>query len=366
MSIKSNQRLVIKVGSALIAPENNGCSSHHLLSIAQFILRCRKQGKQVILVSSGSVAAGRQWIDIKSPSIALKKAMAAAGQTNMMAVWDKLFDFPTAQILLTHADLCNKERYASIKETIESLLGHGVLPIVNENDTVTSEELKVGDNDNLAAMVAASTGADGLILCTDVDGLFDKNPQQHADAKLIKTIDVIDESIYQMAGGATSSMGTGGMQTKIEAAEKAVAHGIDTYVVNGFNHQTFSALLQDENPGSHFVSCKTPMSPEQHWMTHTVRERGEVVIEDQHAAISQHDDVITSASILSVKGEFAVGDTILIRTDDGSQVAKATSNYSSCLLNYLTQQANTSENVASQPQNNSIISPINLAVLQRT
>jgi glutamate 5-kinase len=367
MSLIKSKRLVIKVGSALTAPGNNGCSSKHLTSIADFIQTCRHQGKQVVLVSSGSVAAGRQWFTNKVPSKALKKAMAAAGQTDMMSIWDKLLDMPLAQILLTHADLCNRERYISIKETIESLLNQGLLPIINENDTVTSDELKVGDNDNLAAMAAAAVDADTMIMCTDVDGFYDKNPNCHSDAKLLHQISKITTSTYAMASGSISSSGTGGMLTKIEAAEKATAHGIDTYIVNGFDLCSLKRLAKGENPGTHFLPNDKPLTPSIHWMTHTVRECGEVIIDDKKSNFMRSDEVLTSENILEVKGQFSVGDTILISTDDGKKVVKAKTNYSSCLLNYIAQQQD-EENSEEQffSQNNSIISKEHLAVLENS
>ncbi|GHE76736.1 glutamate 5-kinase [Thalassotalea profundi] len=365
MNLKTHKRIVIKIGSALIAPGNKGCSTKYLRNIAYFIQRCRQQGQQVILVSSGSVAAGRQWFNSeKSPSKAMKKAMAATGQNDMMATWSKLLDMPLAQILLTHADLCNRERYVSIKETIEELLAHDVLPVINENDTVTSEELKVGDNDNLAAMAAASIDADMLIMCTDVDGLFDKNPHSHADAKLLEKVSDITPAIYAMAGGAVSSMGTGGMQTKIEAAEKSTAHGIDTLIINGFKVESFNQLLAGNNPGTHFLSNPEPMSPAVHWRTHTVRERGEVIIDDEEYAFTGDEEILTSDNILEVKGEFSVGDTILVTTEDGTKIAKAKTNFSSCLLNYIAQEQDDKwSNKQVLPQNNSIISKENIAVL---
>ena len=161
MTDSPRKRIVVKVGSALIAPHKQGCSSHYLLGIAQFITYCRVQGIQVVLVSSGSVAAGWHHFEGQAqPSVTVKKAMAAAGQADMMATWNKLFDFPTAQLLLTHGDLRNRERYISIRDTIFSLLEHGLMPIINENDAVTADKLKVGDNDNLSAMVAAAADAD--------------------------------------------------------------------------------------------------------------------------------------------------------------------------------------------------------------
>jgi len=367
MSISNKKRVVIKVGSSLIAPQNNGCSSHNLLAIAQFIIKCRSQGKQVVLVSSGSVAAGRKWFDTQTMTVALKRAMAAAGQSDMMEVWDKLFDFPTAQLLLTNDDIRNKERFDSIRDTIEALLEHHVLPIVNENDTVTSDDRKVGDNDNLAAMVASSVDADAFIMLTDVDGLYDKNPQQHADARKLTSIEHINDDIYAMAGGATSAQGTGGMRTKIEAAEKATSHGIDTYIVDGFDPKSFEQLTSGFNPGSHFLAHAKPMADGLHWMTHSVRECGEVVLSEPLCESDDYQDGVTSARIVSVKGEFSVGDTILLRDDEGNKIAKAKVNYSSCLLNYLADDDIRSRlDKDSSLLHNSIISDEHLAVLENS
>jgi glutamate 5-kinase len=370
MSIIDKKRIVIKVGSSLIAPTDKGCSSHNLLAIAQFIIKCRQRGQQVVLVSSGSVAAGRKWFQKAEMSVTLKKAMSAAGQTAMMEVWDKLVDFPTAQMLLTNADLCNRERYLSIRDTIEACLEHGVLPIVNENDTVTSDHLKVGDNDNLSAMVATSVGADALIMCTDVDGLFNANPNKDPNAQLIKQVTKIDEDIYKMAGGAISGVGTGGMQTKIEAAEKATSHGIDTYIINGFNSKNFEILNEGGSPGTQFTAFDAPLPSAVHWMTHTVRECGEVIVDEQDFDSEEmHDSSsassITGSSIIEVKGEFSVGDTILLRNDQGKRIAKAKANYSSCLLNYLADEDIRDKlDDDSDLLTNSIISDEHMAVLE--
>jgi glutamate 5-kinase len=356
---------VLKVGSALIAPHNNGCSSHNLLAIAQFIVKCRSRGQQIVLVSSGSVAAGRKWFANDNASVALKRAMAATGQTDMMKLWDRLFDFPTAQLLLTNDDLRNKERFDSIRDTIEALLEHNVLPIVNENDTVTSDDRKVGDNDNLASMVASSIDADALVMFTDVDGLYDKNPQQHADAKKLSKVTSINNEIFAMAGGATSAQGTGGMFTKIEAAQKATSHGIDAYVVDGFDPKSFELLAAGENPGTHFLAHNKPMSDGLHYMTHTSTERGEVTISEPVNEEDKYQERLTSNRIMSVKGEFAVGDTILIRDDDGNKIAKATANYSSCLLNYLADKDIRGKlDKNSSLLHNSIISNKHVAVLE--
>lgn len=361
------KRVVIKVGSALIAPHQNGCSSHYLLSIAQFIVRCRANGVQVVLVSSGSVAAGSNLFpDSLEMNIAIKKAMAAAGQTEMIATWDKLFDFPTAQILLTHGDLRDRERYVSIKETIFTLLEHGVLPIINENDTVTTDNLKVGDNDNLSAMVAAAADADCLIICSDVDGLYDKNPNEHDDAVLLPEVTTIDSKIFAMGGDATSAVGTGGMKTKIEAAVKATSHGIDTFIVNGFKASSFNSLLEGKNPGTHFIPYAKPMQEHEHWMTHTSKEQGELVVEnDFDTSLALESAQFTSDEIVAVNGEFSVGDTILVRKGDGTRLAKAKSNYSSCLLNFIAEQSDRKFAGEFQSKTGPIISEKNIAVLHK-
>lgn len=334
------KRIVIKVGSALIAPHRNGCSSQYLLSIANFIVRCRKNGVQVVLVSSGSVAAGAHLFEQnEQPNLAIKKAMAAAGQSEMMATWDRLFDFNSAQVLLTHADLRNRDRFESVRETIDTLLANDILPVVNENDTVTTDRLKVGDNDNLSAMVAAAANADALVICSDINGLFDSNPQLNPDAQLITDVKEINEDIYAMAGGATSSVGTGGMKTKIQAAEKAVAHGVTTFIVNGFEERSFNMLLEGKNPGTQFHPSQTPLQEQLHWMRHTTRALGEIVVEDEcEIEVDEAGDLITTNDLVDVVGEFSAGDVVLLRRDSGEKLAKVRTNYSSCLLNFVASQ----------------------------
>ncbi|MCL1091843.1 glutamate 5-kinase [Shewanella profunda] len=360
------KRIVVKVGSALIAPNKQGCSSHYLLGIAQFITYCRAQGIQVVLVSSGSVAAGWHHFNVEAnPSVTVKKAMAAAGQADMMATWNKLFDFPTAQLLLTHGDLRNRDRYISIKDTIFSLLEHGLLPIINENDAVTADKLKVGDNDNLSAMVAAAADADTLIICSDVNGLYTQNPHEHPDAQLIKRVTEINAEIYAMAGETSSAVGTGGMRTKIQAAKKAISHGIETFIINGFDADSFNQLLKGQNPGTLFTPDEKPMQDHLHWMTHTSQAQGEVIVEnDFNIALDIHSQQLTSDDVVEVKGDFSVGDTILVRKDDGTKLAKAKSNYSSCLLNFITEQEDRQFASEFQQKTGPIISEKNIAILE--
>ncbi|WP_435805245.1 glutamate 5-kinase [Shewanella psychromarinicola] len=367
MSTSHWKRIVVKVGSALIAPNQQGCSSRYLLGIAQFIATCRAQGCQVVLVSSGSVAAGRHlFSDLAEPTVSLKKAMAAAGQADMMATWDKLFDFPSAQLLLTHGDLRDRDRYISIKNTIATLLEHGLLPIINENDAATTAKLRVGDNDNLSAMVAAAADADALIICSDVKGLYTKNPNLHDDATLIKQVSEINADIYAMAGGATSSVGTGGMFTKIEAAEKAISHGIETMIVDGFDADTFNQLLKGQNPGTLFDPYDVPMKDLLHWMTHTSQILGELIVgNDFSADLQKHDTQLTSDDVVAVRGNFSVGDTVLVRKGDGTKLAKAKSNYSSCLLHFIADKEDREFANNAQQKTGPLISDKNIAILEQ-
>jgi glutamate 5-kinase len=334
------QRIVVKVGSALIAPNREGCSTHFLLSIANFIVRCRMRGIEVILVSSGSVAAGsHQFKHTSQASMTLKKAMAATGQSDMMATWDRLFDFPTAQLLLTHADLKDRARFISIRDTINELLLNHILPVINENDAVTTDKLKVGDNDNLSALVASAANADALIICSDINGLYNKNPSTNSDATLISDVHHIDDAVYAMAGGAVSEVGTGGMKTKLQAAEKAVSHGIDTFIVNGFSEHSFNQLLAGKNPGTHFHPYQKPMQDHAHWMRHAAREQGEIVVKDRVNVINnaiQKD--LSPEDLMAVVGEFDAGDTVMLRRQNGAKLAKVKTNYSSCLLRYVVKQ----------------------------
>ncbi len=326
------KRIVIKVGSALVSPDGKGCSGKYLLSIARFINACHEQGKEVILVSSGSVAAGRGLIAHGSanPSIASKQAMAAVGQMQMMANWQRFFDFPCSQLLITHGDLKDRPRYLNIKNTLRVLLENRVLPIINENDTVATQELKVGDNDNLAALVAMVSDADCLYILSDVNGVYNKDPNRYDDATLLPQIETIDASVYAMAGGTSNKIATGGMKTKIQAAEKACEHGIQTYILNGRNSEVFSALLQGHNPGTCFVAKQLPMKAKKHWLKHTLKSHGVVVIDAGAVnALKTKGASLLASGIVGVDGQFAKGESVSIVHGESQEVlAKGICQYS--------------------------------------
>ncbi len=338
MKMPSWQRAVLKVGSALIAPDDTGTSSKYLLAIARFIIECRERGQEIVLVSSGSAAAGRKHIcyDSEIIPVTVKKAMAAVGQSDMMANWSRFFDFPCAQVLMTHGDLSDRARYVSVRNTLRTLLEHDVLPIVNENDALATDEMKVGDNDNLAAMVATLVDADALIICSDIDALYDADPRVKPDAKKIPIVDEITEEIFALAGGTTNKIATGGMRTKIEAAEKATSHGIDTYIVNGRKGATFEHMLRGDNPGTLFKRQQDPMSNKKHWLRHTLISQGELVVDEATAATITTGSALTTMGIIDIQGDFNRGDAVVIRNGDNAEaVAKGICQYSSHELLHL-------------------------------
>ncbi|TQV86487.1 glutamate 5-kinase [Aliikangiella coralliicola] len=250
------RRVVIKVGSALVAPEGKGCSTKYLLALADFIHHCHNQNKQVVIVSSGSVAAGAGLTnhDLSEPlSIPQKQALAAIGQSHVMQHWQKLFDDTCAQILLTRSDLEGDKRVVNARNTLETLFKMDAIPIINENDSVVVDELVVGDNDNLAARVAVMCDADLLLICSDVNGLYDKNPKQFDDAKLLATVDTIDERILGFADVTNNPIATGGMHTKLQAAQLATGAGIDTIIINGREAKSFERLKNETISGTLFI-----------------------------------------------------------------------------------------------------------------
>lgn len=324
------QRAVIKVGSALVAPQGDRCSAQYLLPLARFISASRELGKEVILVSSGSVAAGRTAVPVNhTPSIAEKQAMAAIGQTQMMANWARFFDFPCAQVLLTAEDLADRKRFVNVQNTLRELLKHGALPVVNENDTVATAELKVGDNDNLGAYTALVAQADTLIMCSDIDGLFTADPRKQPDAELIPQVDQITDDIRALAGGAGTSVGTGGMRTKLEAAEKCMQSGIQTLIVNGRKGEIFDTLLAGKCPGTLFLPNQTAKSARSHWLQHSLKTKGVVQVDSGAVkALLGGKASLLPTGITRIEGHFDAGDAISI-VDDNAEIGRGLSQYSS-------------------------------------
>ena len=330
MNLPAWKRAVIKVGSNLIAPEGERLSTRYLLGIAGLIADARAGGREVVLVSSGAVAAGRALLGKEDGrSIPAKQALAALGQPRMLEYWSRLFDFPCAQVLLGYDDLQNRRRFVNAKNTLRELLHRAALPIVNENDSVAVDELRVGDNDNLAAHVAVLIEADLLLILSDVDGLFAADPRREPGARLLDRVASIDAGVLALAGGAGSRMGTGGMHTKLQAAQKATARGIVTVIANGRSAGALEALARGENPGTLFEACGSVLSAKDHWMRHALDNQGTVTVDEGAArALRERGASLLAAGVLSTARTFRAGDAIeIIESGASTAFAKGISQY---------------------------------------
>lgn len=334
-------RAVLKVGSSLLAANDGGLSTRHVLGLAQFISSSHAAGREVILVSSGAVAAGRMLLadhdDDADPGNAARQAMAALGQTQTIALWQRLFDRPLAQVLLTHDDMRNRRRYLNARGTLQELLKYGILPVVNENDTVAVDELTLGDNDNLAAIVAGLIDADVLIIATDINGLYDANPNTDPNARPIQEVVQMTPEIMAAAGGSDSSVGTGGMRTKLEAALKAAQAGIDTFLVNGRDSDALRLLPRDRLRGTRLRSTHDKLQARKYWLTHAPASAGCIKV-DGGAADALIDDgaSLLPRGVVGANGHFQRGDVVAIKsTESGHSIARGITQYSADELNQI-------------------------------
>ncbi|MDG2526454.1 glutamate 5-kinase [Stenotrophomonas sp. HITSZ_GD] len=313
------RRAVLKVGSSLLAADGGGLSPRYALGLAQFVSTHVGAGREVVIVSSGAVAAGRAILPRvaeQGAAMAARQALAALGQAQLIALWQRFFERPVAQVLLTHDDLRNRRRYLNARATLNELLRLGALPVVNENDTVSVDELKLGDNDNLAAIVAALVDADALFIATDIDGLYSADPRQNPNAAPINEVAELDAGVLAMAGGSgASGMGTGGMRTKLEAAAKAGAAGIETYLFNGRSGEVLRALGHDRLRGTRLHPARTRIAARKYWLRHAPVEPGAILVDAGAArALAEKGASLLPGGVTAAEGEFRRGDMVEIRT----------------------------------------------------
>lgn len=334
------RRAVLKVGSSLLAGDGGGLSPKHVLGLAQFVASSHAEGREIVLVSSGAVTAGRMLLDSRAgsdASQAASQAMAALGQTQTIALWQRLFDQPLAQVLLTHDDMRDRRRYLNARATLQELLQQGVLPVVNENDTVAVDELTLGDNDNLAAIVAALVGADLLLIATDIDGLYSANPKENPDAEPIDEVVELTPGILAAAGAAGSAHGTGGMRTKLEAARKAAAAGIDTILFNGRDADVARLLSHGRFRGTRLRSTQTKLQERQYWLRHMPAVPGCIRI-DAGAVRALGDDgaSLSPRGVVGAEGEFQRGDMVeIVNADDSLCIARGIAQYGAVEINVI-------------------------------
>ena len=306
------RRAVLKVGSSLLRGADGDLSVAHARGLAAFVAASRAQGREVVLVSSGAVAAGRARIgaDARGGELVLRQALAALGQTRMVSLWQQLLDEPVAQVLLSHDDLRNRRRYLNARNALLELLRLRAVPVVNENDTVAVEELKLGDNDNLAAMVASLVDADLLLIASDVAGLYSAHPQHDPAAVAIGMVDAITPAVFAMAGGAGSAVGTGGMRTKLEAAAKAASAGIATVLFSGVDADTVGLLAQGRFRGTRFAAAGSRLAARKVWLAQAPASGARLRIDDGAARALGGGASLLPGGIVAVDGEFARGDIV--------------------------------------------------------
>ena len=325
------RRCVVKVGSSLIYPDGEGPDMDTLRGIAEDIAALRKAGTAVVLVSSGAVAAGRSLMGSKKRPKRLeeKQALAALGQPHLMRAWSETFakiNLRVAQGLLTLDDTENRRRWVNARNTFNRLIRYGAIPIVNEHDTVATDEIRYGDNDRLAARVAQLVSADSLLLLSDIDGMYTANPADDPDARRMQVIEEITPEIYAMAGGPGSSVGTGGMKSKVDAARIATAAGCAVAIAPGKPEHPVTALRTGGNC-TWFLPHVKPETARRQWIAHAIRDDGAIVIDDGAETALKEGKSLLPVGITDVHGDFDKGDTVRIENEEGAVLARGLVGY---------------------------------------
>jgi len=328
------QRAIVKIGSSLLTDADTGIRMSMVEHAAEQVVALQKAGVQVCIVSSGAVAIGRVhlgWLG-KNLSVHEKQAAAAVGQSWLMKSYGKAFakyDVQVAQMLLTKDDLRHRRRYLNASNTSETLFSAGVVPIVNENDTVVVEEIKFGDNDNLGALVAMMVNADLFVMVTDVDGLYNANPNKHQDAKRCSVVHSLNDDVMAMAGDSTSEFGTGGMLSKLTAAEIATRGGVVAAIVNGQQKGVLTDLFSAKDVGTLFLCGEDRHSRHQHWIADILNVAGQLHIDAGAAqAIMHHCASLLPVGMIDVQGDFDKGECVEVVTDS-VVIARGLCNYNS-------------------------------------
>ena len=338
-ALKKAKRIVVKVGTSTITYANGKRNFSQIDRLARELSDLQNQGKEMILVSSGAVAVGvdRLGLPAKPSTIPGKQACAAVGQGVLMHTYEKLFaDYGqiVAQVLITRTEAIDRHRYTNCRNTFMTLLQQGVIPIVNENDVVALDELKIGDNDNMSALVAGIVDADLVIILSDIDGLYTANPATHPDATLVHTVQEITPEVEASAGGVGSSRGTGGMATKIQAAKAATNSGIQLVIASGTEKNAIPRILQGEEIGTLFVSRENRLQFRKRWLAFGAKIQGSIVVDDGCArAIRKAGGCsILPAGIYQVVGDFQTGSTVSVIDKEGHELARGLVHYTASEL----------------------------------
>lgn len=333
--LKKAKRIVIKIGSRVLTCSDNGLDMSRINALSGEVAKALKAGYQIIIVSSGAVAAGRKELGLvdKPKTIPQKQAAAAVGQSRLMHAYEEAFavhNITVAQILLTHDDLSDRQRFLNARATLDTLLDYGVTPIINENDTVAVDEIKFGDNDNLSALVTSLTEAHLLLILSDIEGFYSADPRTNPDAKLIPMVKSITREVETAAGGSRSAVGTGGMATKIAAAKKVGKSGVPTIMANGATAEIITNALAGAEIGTFFLPAGESLNRRKHWIAYTLRPVGKITIDTGACEVlAQHGRSLLPSGIINVEGNFQRGSSVKVCGPDGNEFARGITDYSS-------------------------------------
>jgi len=332
------RRIVVKIGSGVLADAEEGLRVPFIRALAAQVAQAwEERGTAFVVVTSGAIAAGRKKMGMgeKPRTVALKQAAAAVGQTSLMYAYERAFERrgrKVGQLLLTHEDFESRERYNNARSTIETLLARGIVPIINENDTVATEEIRLGDNDHLAALVTQMIGADLLILLTDSDGVFTRDPHRDKDARLIALIGTIDEELLRTVGGQrTQSLGTGGMRSKLLSARVVSESGTPVVIGSGLSHRSITDILAGKEVGTLVLPVdRGKRNSRKMWIAYARHPHGTIVVDDGAARVLREEGKsLLPAGILSVQGKFRRGDAVSISDPRGQEFARGISAWTS-------------------------------------
>jgi glutamate 5-kinase len=328
------RRIVIKVGSSILASVEKGLHYETFSHLTREISELKRQGYEIVLVSSGAIAAGMEKLGYKTrpQSITQKQATAAVGQSRLIHVYENYFSRyqqMVAQVLLTRDDLSHRRRFLNARNTLLTLLELGIIPIINENDTVAVDEIKVGDNDNLSALITNLIEADLLIILTDIEGICDKDPRSYPDAKCISLIEDIDADMEGVMGETKNQMSVGGMASKIQAARKASRFGIPTVVACGTKKEVLRQILKGKEIGTIILPRRRTLSSRKHWIAFNLKPKGDLLVDDgAKKAIVQKGKSLLPSGVIEVKGSFDRGDSVSCIGPRGKEFARGLVNYS--------------------------------------
>ena len=339
--LRRARRIVVKIGSQILS-SSDGIEEARLRGLVHELAELHDQKKEIVVVSSGAVAAGMTRLGRKErpKTIPEKQALAAVGQIKLMALYERYFskfDKSVAQVLLTHEDLANRQRYINAKHTFQVLLESAIIPIVNENDTVAVEEMKFGDNDHLSALVATLLGADLLVILSDVQGVYDRDPRAHANAQLIALIEDVKGTKVTIEGSSRSVLGTGGIATKIAAAEEAAAGGIPTIITSGLGGGAIQRVFDPrEQTGTLVLADQNRLTHRKHWIAYNLKPAGDVVVDSgAHEAVVHKGKSLLPSGIKEIRGAFGVGDCVRCVDLNDQEFARGLVNYSAQELNQI-------------------------------